>query len=173
MIEYNISWRFNKVWLNFFHRKCPKKEKQTFLELLYTFFGHTLKNLQIFTCNMSIERSWHVGFRIFIKYEKYWKLAFTVQNFKKRKKLQKKQKWFLVSKKANFQYFTKMIIVLFSPWKKPFKRHITCNNRIIFTVFEKMHFVAQKGAFLSFFHLCGWKKLIKPYWILMKYYILS
>ena len=117
MTEYNISWRFNKVWLNFFHRKCPKKEKQTFLELLYEFLGHTLKNLQIFTCNMSIERSWYVGFRIFIKYEKYWKLAFTVQNFKKRKKLQKKQKWFLVSKKANFQYFTKMIIVLFSPWK--------------------------------------------------------
>ena len=127
MIEYNISWRFNKVWLNFFHRKCPKKEKQTFLELLYEFLGHTLKNLQIFTCNMSIERSWYVGFRIFIKYEKYWKLTFTLQNCKKGKKLQTKQKWFLVSKKANFQYFSKITNVLFSPSQELLKNilHVT------------------------------------------------
>ena len=134
MIEYNISWRFNKVWLNFFHRKCPKKEKQTFLELLYEFLGHTLKNLQIFTCNMSIERSWYVGFRIFIKYEKYWKLAFTVQNFKKRKKLQKKQKWFLVSKKANFQYCSKM-----TNESRALERPITYHNWTISSDFEKKY----------------------------------
>ena len=156
-----------KVWLNFLHRKRPKKEKQTFLELLYEFLGHTLKNLQIFTCNMSIERSWYVGFRIFIKYEKYWKLAFTVQNFKKREKM------VFGLLKGQFSIFYKNDYCFVFSMKKPFKRHITCNNQIIFTVFEKMHFVAQKVAFLSFFHLCGWKKLIKPYWILMKYYILS
>ena len=125
MIEYNISWRFNKVWLNFFHRKCPKKEKQTFLELLYEFLGHTLKNLQIFTCNMSIERSWYVGFRIFIKYEKYWKLAFTVQNFKKKGKNCKKSKngfWSL--KRPIFNILQKILLCCFLH-KKPFKRHFT------------------------------------------------
>ena len=63
----------------------------------------------------------------------------------------------MASKKANFQYFSKMKTFVFFK-SRAFERHIICHNWTIFTDFEKMPFVAQKDNFTSFLHLYDGEK---------------
>ena len=60
----------------------------------------------------------------------------------------------MVSKKVNFQYFSKMTNVLFSTSQELSKdiSHVTI-GQFLRILKKKMHFIAQKGAFTSFLHL--------------------
>ena len=65
---------------------------------------------------------------------------------------------------GQFLLFLKMDKKAISYISRPFHRHITCKNWTIIVDLEKMHIVAEKVLFPSFFtHAVGeiWSKLIK------------
>ena len=124
MIDYIITHTFDQCIDQIFPTAWIKKEqKRTF----FTIFFKIRKNGLIFTCNMSMERSWNVENRIFLHFQKLWKITF----------LQTKNRiWFLTFFSfsyfwlywGNFSLLSKMDKNFIFYISRPFQRHITCKH---------------------------------------------
>ena len=96
--------------------RVKKEGKPTFFSNKMHFFK-IRKNSLIFTCNMSMDRSWNVGNGIFVCFRKLWKLTSMETKVWKWQKRPKNHIPFLVCKKVIFNYFWKWTKILFSTFQ--------------------------------------------------------
>ena len=102
--------------ISFLTARVKKEGKRTFFSNKMHFFK-IRKNGLIFTCNMSMERSWNVGNGIFVCFRKWWKLTSMEAKVWKWQKRPKNHIPFLVCKKVIFNYFWKWTKILFSTFQ--------------------------------------------------------
>ena len=152
--------------------KVKKSQKCTFLSYKMHFFKNC-KNDPIITCDMSFERFFHGENNTIIIFVKYWKLVF----------LETKNhfcffcNFFLILKfctvKANFQYFSYFIKILNPTYQDLSIDILQVKIWRFWGYDQEIHITAPKRFVFPFWDTSGGKNLIKPYWIFMKYYILS
>ena len=140
--------------------RVRKEGKRTFFSNKMHFFK-IRKNGLIFTCNMSMKRSWNVGNGIFVHFQKSWKMTSIETKVWKWQKCQKNHILFLVSKKVIFHYFWKWRKILFSTFQDLSIDILHVKIKPFLRILKKM---VKKVRFCSFLtHAVGkiWSKLIK------------
>ena len=137
-----------------------KEQKRTF----FTIFFKIRKNGLIFTCNMSMERSWNVENRIFLHFQKQWKMTFLET---------KNRIWFFwhfchfhtfVSIEVIFHYFWKWTKMPFPTFQDLFIDILHVKIRPFLRILKKSILLLKKVRFPSFLTLAVgkiWSKLIK------------
>ena len=152
MIEYTITHTFAQFRSNFSNRMGKKRGKNIFFSKK-CLFCKINNNGPIFTCNMSMERSWNAENSIFVHLWKLLKLTSREAKVWKWQKCQKNHILFLVCKKVIFRYFWIWRKILFSKFQDLPIIILHVKIRPFLRILKKCILLLKKSAFSLFLPL--------------------